>query len=202
MALLSLTQLLDAAIGTPEAEAVNFRALRDLLQAMLGHLGLQDRSTRGLEQPAELDRARTPAAGQQAQQPGEQLPAKDPLQDTASGCEADAAADVRQPVESVGTDESSGSEVEALPSALRAPPLRRLLLQGWLFALGISFRAPAQSSARAGRAGCSPAGMGLCAGFHWGRVGGDQVPGLQGPCRGAHACPPPLLGAVCLPGSP
>ncbi|XP_065540575.1 glutamine-rich protein 2-like [Lathamus discolor] len=118
MALLSLTQLLDAAIGTPDAEAVNFRALRDLLQAVLGHLGLQDRSPRGLEQPAERDRARTPAAGQQPQHPGEQLPAKDPLQGTAGGSEADVAADVGQPVQRVEGDESSSSEDTAGYQAL------------------------------------------------------------------------------------
>ncbi|KAM9556612.1 glutamine-rich protein 2-like [Guaruba guarouba] len=110
MALLSLTQMLDAAIGTPDVATVNFRALRNLLHAMLGHLGLQDRSTGGLEQPAERDRARAPAAGQQPQQPGEQLPAKDPLQDTASGSDADVTADVGQLMEKVETDESSSSE--------------------------------------------------------------------------------------------
>ncbi|XP_030340450.1 glutamine-rich protein 2 isoform X2 [Strigops habroptila] len=110
MALLSLTQLLDAAIGTPDVAAVNFRALRNLLQAMLGHLGLQDRSARGLEQPAKRDRARTPGAGQQPQEPGEQLPAKEPLQDTTSGSQADVAADERQLTEKVETEESSSSE--------------------------------------------------------------------------------------------
>ena len=39
MAPLSLSQLLDVAIGTPEVGAVNFRALYSLLQAMLKHLG-------------------------------------------------------------------------------------------------------------------------------------------------------------------
>ncbi|XP_065525968.1 uncharacterized protein LOC136009725 isoform X2 [Lathamus discolor] len=118
MALLRLSQLLDAAIAAPDAESVNFRALRNLLQAMLGHLGLQDRSPRGLEQPAERDRARTPAAGQQPQQAGEQLPAKDPLQDTAGGSEADVAADVGQPVQRVEGDESSSSEDTAVYQAL------------------------------------------------------------------------------------
>ncbi|XP_065526654.1 uncharacterized protein LOC136010002 [Lathamus discolor] len=118
MALLRLSQLLDAAIAAPDAESVNFRALRNLLQAMLGHLGLQDRSPRGLEQPAERDRARTPAAGQQPQQAGEQLPAKDPLQATAGGSEADVAADVGQPVQRVEGDESSGSEDTAVYQAL------------------------------------------------------------------------------------
>ncbi|XP_065541876.1 uncharacterized protein LOC136017490 [Lathamus discolor] len=110
MAPLSLSQLLDAAIAAPDFQSVNFRALHSLLQAVLGHLGLQDRSPRGLEQPAERDRARTPAAGQQPQQAGEQLPAKDPLQDTAGGSEADVAAGVGQPVQRVEGDESSGSE--------------------------------------------------------------------------------------------
>ncbi|XP_057272078.1 uncharacterized protein LOC130602853 [Pezoporus wallicus] len=110
MALLSLTQLLDAAFGTPDVEAVNFRALRNLLQAMLGHLGLQDRSTWGLEQPVERDRSMTLAAGQQLRQPGEQLPAKDLLQDTTGGSEADVAADVGQLVEREETDKSSSSQ--------------------------------------------------------------------------------------------
>ncbi|XP_061204903.1 uncharacterized protein LOC133209944 [Neopsephotus bourkii] len=110
MALLSLTQLLDTAFGTSDVEAVNFRALCNLLQATLGHLGLQDRSTRSLEQPVEQDRAMTLAAAHQALQLGEQLPAKDPLQDTTSGSEADVAADEAQLVEKVETDKSSSSK--------------------------------------------------------------------------------------------
>ncbi|XP_065519938.1 uncharacterized protein LOC136005971 [Lathamus discolor] len=117
MALLSLTQLLDAAIGT-NVESVNFRALRDLLQAVLGHLGLQEGSTRALEQPAERDRARTPAAGQQPQQADEQLPAKDALRDATSRSEADVAADVGQLVERVEGDESSSSEDTAVYQAV------------------------------------------------------------------------------------
>ncbi|KAM6050446.1 glutamine-rich protein 2 isoform 2-T2 [Chlamydotis macqueenii] len=42
MAPLSLSQLLDVAIGTPELGAVNFTALHGLLQALLEHLGLRD----------------------------------------------------------------------------------------------------------------------------------------------------------------
>ncbi|XP_048820796.1 glutamine-rich protein 2 [Lagopus muta] len=41
MASLSLSELLDAAIGTPEIGAVNFTALYSLLRAMLQHLGMQ-----------------------------------------------------------------------------------------------------------------------------------------------------------------
>ncbi|XP_019477243.1 glutamine-rich protein 2 isoform X2 [Meleagris gallopavo] len=41
MASLSLSELLDAAIGTPEVGAVNFTALHSLLRAMLQHLGMQ-----------------------------------------------------------------------------------------------------------------------------------------------------------------
>lgn len=41
MASLSLSELLDAAIGTPEIGAVNFTALHSLLRAMLQHLGMQ-----------------------------------------------------------------------------------------------------------------------------------------------------------------
>ncbi|XP_061199940.1 uncharacterized protein LOC133207229 [Neopsephotus bourkii] len=60
----------------------------------------------------ERGRARSPAAGQQLQQPGEQLPAKDPLQDkdTTGGSEAAVAADVGQLVDRVQTDESGSSE--------------------------------------------------------------------------------------------
>ncbi|OXB81147.1 UNVERIFIED_CONTAM: hypothetical protein H355_005077 [Colinus virginianus] len=41
MASLSLSELLDAAIGTPEIGAVNFNALHSLLHGMLQHMGLQ-----------------------------------------------------------------------------------------------------------------------------------------------------------------
>ncbi|XP_042658399.1 glutamine-rich protein 2 isoform X2 [Tyto alba] len=65
MAPLSLSQLLDVAIGTPEVGAVNFTALYSLLQAMLGHLGLKDLPAQerghsptpllGRDQPPEAD---------------------------------------------------------------------------------------------------------------------------------------------------
>ncbi|XP_072208423.1 glutamine-rich protein 2 [Excalfactoria chinensis] len=61
MASLSLSELLDAAIGTPEVGAVNFNALHSLLYAMLQHLGLQHLPAAG--------RAATP--GEQPQQRGQ-----------------------------------------------------------------------------------------------------------------------------------
>ncbi|XP_051491187.1 glutamine-rich protein 2 [Apus apus] len=42
MASLSLAQMLDLAIGTPEVGALNLRALHRLLLVMLGHLGMRD----------------------------------------------------------------------------------------------------------------------------------------------------------------
>uniref|UniRef100_A0A8V5FSU7 DUF4795 domain-containing protein n=1 Tax=Melopsittacus undulatus TaxID=13146 RepID=A0A8V5FSU7_MELUD len=118
MALLSLTQLLDAAIATPSAHTVDFVALRSLLQAIVGQLSLQERSIRGLEQPAEQDRARSPAAGQQEQQAGEQRLAKDPRQDSTSGSGADVAPDVGQLAERVETHESSSSKDKSVDQDL------------------------------------------------------------------------------------
>lgn len=137
MAPLSLSQLLDVAIGTPEVGAVNFTALHGLLQAMLRHLGLQDLPAQewghsptpllGGHQPAEAhpglekkgDRAQ--GTGQQPREPGE--PGKDPLQGTASGPQvASVAADVEQMQKKIETNESSISKVEALAGPLGAPP--------------------------------------------------------------------------------
>ncbi|XP_061212472.1 uncharacterized protein LOC133213889 [Neopsephotus bourkii] len=85
------------------------------LRPRLGPIGYSEGglifSCRTLHFP-ERGRARSPAAGQQLQQPGEQLPAKDPLQDkdTTGGSEAAVAADVGQLVDRVQTDESGSSE--------------------------------------------------------------------------------------------
>ncbi|CAM9781324.1 unnamed protein product [Bubo scandiacus] len=92
MAPLSLSQLLDVAIGTPQAGAVNFTALYSLLQAMLGHLGLQDLPApgRGHSPTPLLGRDQPPEAppreeGGQGGGPGTEslTPAKDPLQGAA-----------------------------------------------------------------------------------------------------------------------
>ncbi|XP_021270857.1 glutamine-rich protein 2 isoform X2 [Numida meleagris] len=65
MASLSLSELLDAAIGTPEVGAVNFTALHSLLRAMLQHLGLQHLPTAGQAAPGEhpQQRGQPPASG-------------------------------------------------------------------------------------------------------------------------------------------
>ncbi|CAM9781186.1 unnamed protein product [Bubo scandiacus] len=93
MAPLSLSQLLDVAIGTPQAGAVNFTALYSLLQAMLGHLGLQDLPApgRGHSPTPLLGRDQPPEAppreeGGQGGGPGTEslTPAKDPLQGAVS----------------------------------------------------------------------------------------------------------------------
>ncbi|XP_072737209.1 glutamine-rich protein 2 isoform X3 [Ciconia boyciana] len=135
MAPLSLSQLLDVAIGTPEVGAVNFTALHSLLQAMLRHLGLQELPAqeqghspipllRG-DQPAEAhsglekkgDRAQ--GTGQQPQELGERLPGKDPLEGTMSGSQvASAAADVGQMKKKIEANESSISKAMALSQDL------------------------------------------------------------------------------------
>lgn len=138
MAPLSLSQLLDVAIGTPEAGAVNFTALHSLLQAMLGHLGLQDLPAqeqghsltplRAGDQPAKalpgLERKgdRAQSMEQQPREPKEQLPGKDPLQGTVSSSQvASVAADVGQMKKKIEANESGISKVEALAGPLGAP---------------------------------------------------------------------------------
>lgn len=143
MAPLSLSQLLDVAIGTPEVGAVNFTALYSLLQAMLGHLGLQDlpaqepghsltpllgvdqpaKAHPGLEKKGDRTEAWAQGTGQQPQEPGERLPGKEPLQGTTSSPQvASVAADVGQMKKKIEANESGISKVEGLPGALGAPP--------------------------------------------------------------------------------
>ncbi|XP_017663680.1 PREDICTED: histone-lysine N-methyltransferase 2D-like isoform X1 [Lepidothrix coronata] len=131
MASVSLLQLLDDAIGTPEVN-VNLEALRKLLKLMLDHLrllGMQDVLPSAVEEtqpagshPGLQKEGRTEAGaqdmGQQPQEPGEQLSRKDLLQGTKSG----------PPVTSMATDmekteakESGISDVEAPPSPRSAP---------------------------------------------------------------------------------
>ncbi|XP_017925720.1 uncharacterized protein LOC108639235 [Manacus vitellinus] len=131
MASVSLVQLLDDAIGTPEVN-VNLEALRKLLKLMLDHLrllGMQDvlpsaveetqpaRSHPGLQKEGRTE-ARAQDMGQQPQEPGEQLSRKDLLQGTKSG----------PPVTSMATNmekteakESGISDAEAPPSPRSAP---------------------------------------------------------------------------------
>ena len=138
MAQLSLYQLLDEAIGTPELGAVNFMALRSLLLAMLGHLGLRDLPAQKQgdsltllwegDQPAEAppvlekegDRAQD--RGQQPQEPGQWLPGKDLLQEsTSSPPLASVATDVGWMRDKIKANESGISKVEALAHPLGAP---------------------------------------------------------------------------------
>ena len=129
---LSLSQLLDVAIGTPQVGAVNFPALHSLLQAMLRHLGLQDLPAlgRGHSPTPLLGRDQPPEAppreeGGQGGGPGTEslTPAKDPLQGTVSTPQdASVAADAGQMKAKIEENESSTSEVEALPRSLGAPP--------------------------------------------------------------------------------
>ncbi|CAN0004545.1 unnamed protein product [Bubo scandiacus] len=120
MAPLSLSQLLDVAIGTPQAGAVNFTALYSLLQAMLGHLGLQDLPApgRGHSPTPLLGRDQPPEAppreeGGQGGGPGTEslTPAKDPLQGAVSTPQdASVAADVGQMKTKIEENESSISK--------------------------------------------------------------------------------------------
>ncbi|GAB0197775.1 glutamine-rich protein 2 [Grus japonensis] len=130
MAPLSLSQLLDVAIGTPEVGAVNFRALHSLLQAMLGHLGLQDLPALeqgcsptpllGGDQPVEAHpgeeggQGRGPGTGH-----GPLAARKDPLQGTVSGSQvASVAADMGQMKKKIEEDESGISKAMALSQDL------------------------------------------------------------------------------------
>ncbi|XP_074703894.1 uncharacterized protein LOC141933270 [Strix aluco] len=128
MAALSLSQLLDVAIGTPQVGAVNFPALHSLLQAMLRHLGLQDLPAlgRGHSPTPLLGRDQPPEAppreeGGQGGGPGTEslTPAKDPLQGTVSTPQdASVAADVEQMKIKIEENESSISKAVALSQDL------------------------------------------------------------------------------------
>ncbi|XP_068032120.1 myosin-1-like isoform X2 [Anomalospiza imberbis] len=132
MASLSLLQLLDDAIGTPEV-SVNLEALRKLLKVILGHLsllGLQDvipqegpqeassapgqshAATSRTGPPEEEGGTETEAGAwdtvQPSQLPGEQPPEKDELQGTRSG----------SPVTSVAADMGQMEKTEAKESGI------------------------------------------------------------------------------------
>nr|XP_021146985.1 uncharacterized protein LOC110360734 isoform X2 [Columba livia] len=111
MAPLTLSQLLDVAIGTSCDGAVDLPSLHRLLQSMLGHLGLQDlpvlepghRPTALLgghqatkDQPGlEKEEDRAQGTGQQPREPEEHLPGKELLQGTASGSQVTSLANSR-----------------------------------------------------------------------------------------------------------
>ncbi|KAK2530810.1 hypothetical protein Q9233_006029 [Columba guinea] len=131
MAPLTLSQLLDVAIGTSGDGAVDLPSLHRLLQSMLGHLGLQDlpvlepghrptgllgghqatKDQPGLEK--EEDRAQGP--GQQPREPEEHLPGKELLQGTASGSQVTSLANNVGQMK-IAANKSSISKVEALVS--------------------------------------------------------------------------------------
>lgn len=140
MASVSLSQLLDEAIGTPEV-SVNLEALRKLLKIILGHLsllGLQDVIPEGAEPvpgqshpatsrrgpPEEEGRTGTEAG---AWDTGEQPPEEDELQGTRSGSPVTSvAADMGQ-MEKTEPKESGISKVEAFPTLWVFPPRRPFL---------------------------------------------------------------------------
>ncbi|XP_071667657.1 uncharacterized protein [Patagioenas fasciata] len=131
MAPLTLSQLLDVAIGTSRDGAVDLPSLHRLLQSVLGHLGLQDlpvlepghRPTALLEghqatkdQPGlEKEEDRTQGTGQQPREPEEHLPRKEPLQGTASGSQGTSLADDVGQMK-ITANEISISQVESLVS--------------------------------------------------------------------------------------
>ncbi|KAM9258140.1 glutamine-rich protein 2 [Cariama cristata] len=130
MASLSLSELLDVAIGTPEVGAVNFTALHSLLQAMLGHLGLQDLPSQeqghspspfpGGDQPAKAHPSLKNRGDEtEAQELGEQLPGKDPLQGTTSGPQLSSlATDVEQMKKKIEANESGITKATAVSQDL------------------------------------------------------------------------------------
>lgn len=114
MASVSLLQLLDEAIGTPEVN-VNLEALRKLLKIILGHLNL-------LGPQEEEGGTGTEAGAWGTGQPGEQLPGKDELQGSRrSPPVTSVAADIGQ-MEKTEAEESGISKVEVFPTPLHAPP--------------------------------------------------------------------------------
>ncbi|KAK2530811.1 hypothetical protein Q9233_006030 [Columba guinea] len=131
MAPLTLSQLLDVAIGTSGDGAVDLPSLHRLLQSMLGHLGLRDlpvlepghrptallggdqatKDQPGLEK--EEDRAQGP--GQQPREPEEHQPGKELLQGTTSGSQVTSLANNVGQMK-IAANKSSISKVEALVS--------------------------------------------------------------------------------------
>ncbi|XP_071667695.1 uncharacterized protein [Patagioenas fasciata] len=138
MAPLTLSQLLDVAIGTSHDGAVDLPSLHRLLQSVLGHLGLQDlpvlepghrpaallgghqatKDQPGLEK--EEDRAQ--GTGQQPREPEEHLPRKEPLQGTASGSQDTSLADDVGQMKITANEISISQESTGGQSAPAKPP--------------------------------------------------------------------------------
>ncbi|XP_071667656.1 uncharacterized protein [Patagioenas fasciata] len=138
MAPLTLSQLLDVAIGTSRDGAVDLPSLHRLLQSVLGHLGLQDlpvlepghRPTAFLgghqatkDQPGlEKEEDRTQGTGQQPREPEEHLPRKEPLQGTASGSQGTSLADDVGQMKITANEISISQESTGGQSAPAKPP--------------------------------------------------------------------------------
>lgn len=146
---LSLSQLLDLAIGMPQKGTIHFAAMQKLLQAVLGHLDVQYLTTQ------------EPWPGQLS---GPSL--------------ADLATHMEQMKKEIENNKKYVSEVEALPSPLGAPPpdspscflsqqclalpslpRQRLSHWQWLFAVWMDFSALALHWAGAGGTGTLPADL-------------------------------------------
>ncbi|XP_064924708.1 kinase non-catalytic C-lobe domain-containing protein 1 [Columba livia] len=137
MAPLTLSQLLDVAIGTSGDGAVDLPSLHRLLQSMLGHLGLQDlpvlepghrptallgghqatKDQSGLEK--EEDRAQ--GTGQQPREPEEHLPGKELLQGTTSSSQVTSLANdvgqmkIKAKKSSISKESTGGQSAPAKP---------------------------------------------------------------------------------------
>lgn len=127
MASVSLLQLLDEAIGTPEVN-VNLEALRKLLRLILEHLsllGLQNVIPPEAVPGPQEERGGTSTevgAWGTGQPPGSQLPGKDELQGTRSSPPVTSvAADMGQ-MKKTEAKESGISKVEAFSTPVGAPP--------------------------------------------------------------------------------
>ncbi|XP_068007566.1 glutamine-rich protein 2 isoform X2 [Melanerpes formicivorus] len=117
MAQVTLSQLLDLAIGTPEIGAVNFPTLHSLLQAILRHLGLLDLTAQevlvGEQQPA---KATPREKGGQGRGTGYRpLAPEDSLQETTSSPQV---ADMDQMKKKIEANENGISKAMAVSRGL------------------------------------------------------------------------------------
>ncbi|XP_064007035.1 glutamine-rich protein 2 isoform X3 [Pogoniulus pusillus] len=112
MAQLTLSQLLDLAIGTPEVGAVNFPTLHSLLLAILRHLGLLDLPAREVLGEQQLAEAQPGEEGGQGRGTGcRTLAPEDSLRETTSSPQvADVAADMDQMKKRIEANESNISK--------------------------------------------------------------------------------------------
>ncbi|XP_064924205.1 collagen alpha-1(XV) chain isoform X2 [Columba livia] len=138
MAPLTLSQLLDVAIGTSGDGAVDLPSLHRLLQSMLGHLGLQDlpvlepghRPTALLgghqatkDQPGlEKEEDRAQGTGQQPREPEEHLPGKELLQGTTSSSQVTSLANDVGQMKIAANKSSISKESTGGQSAPAKPP--------------------------------------------------------------------------------